>query len=549
MATNSPPSDAEATAPISISTFTPRVADPPTINVTPFTSEGKKRPRRSDRRGANAANIVTPISKKGLFLNEIGDSLVDHLYANSKLDDDLGLSCVSAIKSLRSNLTATLTGISCANFDNRSGCTLAGFDAAPLKIWRSCPYHNEIFTSPASIEADHPCSSGNSPRIPPGRRNHANVFSLDDLSEIREIERLIRVYGRVANGGILDRSYRFFVNETRTAALSFKVQNGVAIVGGDPLCEMTAIPDLLAEFALYRRRYRWGLAFMGVSESFARNYAQAHGWTTLRFGTERVLNPQTNEVLLERCGKRIVAQSKQLLHRCKGGITLGVYAPAIHGTNRQLETDLVAIYDSWRTDHNCAGTQQAFITIYDLFVLPALMIFVYTSGPDGCLNGFAALRRVGAAGYHVDPCIAAPGSPKGISDLLLVAAMAMLNRAGVSYLSFGFEPLHALSFGDIADAPFLTSRLIRGLYSHVFHRLPIGGTKAYHDKFRPDPSQDSGVYLVFPKGINCLHHLLAIVHMANINLRKMFLADVSGWVSNRRTKYLLAVSSDRRKKK
>lgn len=135
----------------------------------------------------------------------------------------------------------------------------------------------------------------------------------------------------------------------------------------------------------------------------------------------------------------------------------------------------MAIYDAWRDDYNRSDIQQTFITIYDLFALPALMTFVYTRGPGGCLNGFAALRRLGAVGYHIDPCIAAPGSPKGISDLLLVAAMAMLNRAGVSYLGFGFEPLHALSLGDIADVPCVTSRIIRALYYHVFRRLPIGG--------------------------------------------------------------------------
>jgi lysylphosphatidylglycerol synthetase-like protein (DUF2156 family) len=333
--------------------------------------------------------------------------------------------------------------------------------------------------------------------------------------------------------GILDRSYRLFVNETRTAALSFKVQNGVVVMCGNPLCETDAIPDLLAEFARYRRRYFWGIAFMGVSESFARNYAQPHEWVTLRFGIERVLNPQTNDVLLEHGGKRIAAQSRQLLHRFKGGITLGVYAPAAHGVNPQLQTDLVAIYDAWRTARNHSGTQQAFIPVYDLFALPALMTFVYTRGPDGGLNGFAALRRLDTGGYHIDPCIAAPGSPKGISDLLVVAAMALLHHTGVSYLGIGFEPLHTLSLEDISGVPRPLARLTRDLHRHVFHHLPIHGKKAYHDKFRPDPSQDSGVYLAFPKNINGPCHLLAMVHMANISLCNVFWADVRAWVSKR----------------
>jgi lysylphosphatidylglycerol synthetase-like protein (DUF2156 family) len=270
---------------------------------------------------------------------------------------------------------------------------------------------------------------------------------------------------------------------------------------------------------------------MGASETFTREYAQKQGWTTIRFGTERVLNPQTNEVLFETSGKRITTQNRQLINKAKGKVTLGVYAPAVHGTVPQLQADLIAIYDAWREERNSSPSPQAFITVYDPFALPALMTFVYTRDADGHVNGFAALRRLGSGGYHIDPCIAAPGSAKGISDLLLVAAMALLNRAGVSYLGFGFEPVHALMRDDVSGIPGAFAHLTRDLYGHAFHRLPIGGKKAYHDKFRPDPTQDSGLYLIFPTGIPGPRHILAMTHMANISWRKIFWADVRGWAS------------------
>ncbi|KAJ5771852.1 hypothetical protein N7520_002381 [Penicillium odoratum] len=336
--------------------------------------------------------------------------------------------------------------------------------------------------------------------------------------------------------GILDPSYRFFVNKAGTGALSFKVEKKVAIVGGDPLCETETIADLLTEFAAYRRQHHWGLAFMGVSESFARNHAQAQGWTTLRFGTERVLNPRTNDVLLGHSGKRIAVQSRQLLHQQKGGITIGVYAPATHGANPQLQTDLVAIYDSWRADRNRSGAPQAFITVYDPFSLPALMTFVYTRGPDGRPNGFAALRRLGTVGYHVDPCIAMPGSARGISDLLLVAVMGLLNRIGISCLGFGFEPIQEISQEDITGMSRPLGRLTRGLYRHMFNRLDIRGKKPYHDKFRPDLPQDSALYIVIPKGVSDLQGLLAIMCMANVSLRKVLWADIRACVPRGRIK-------------
>ncbi|KAJ5766338.1 uncharacterized protein N7511_003954 [Penicillium nucicola] len=496
----------------------------------PVPSGKKKRSRRGRK---VTLDLGGPKSKKTLLLDEIGDALVDQLYANPRheehLDDAFDISFVSVADHLRKNLDAALTASSCHSSASRSTRTASGSLSTPATSVDS----NEPPQIVHSLErpADLPDAKPITPRSKQHQPEKADVFSLDDFTTMTAIERLAAYHGRVAHMGILDRSYRFFVNKARTAAVSFKVQNNVAVVGGDPLCTTTDIPELLSEFAEYRKRHHWGIAFMGASETFTREYARREGWTTIRFGTERVLNPQTNEVLFETSGKRITTQNRQLLNKEKGNITLGIYAPAVHGTIPQLQTDLIAIYDAWREERNSSPSPQAFITVYDPFALPALMTFVYTRSADNHINGFAALRHLGSGGYHVDPCIAAPGSAKGISDLLLVAAMALLNRAGVSYLGFGFEPLHALARDDVSGIPGPLAHLTRDLYGHAFHRLPIGGKKAYHDKFRPDPTQDSGLYLLFPSGIPGPRHLLAMTHMANISWRKIFWADVRGWTS------------------
>ena len=45
--------------------------------------------------------------------------------------------------------------------------------------------------------------------------------------------------------------------------------------------------------------------------------------------------------------------------------------------------------------------------------------YIDTKDRNGNPNGFAALRQLGAKdGFHIDPCIAAPGAPKGVTDLL-----------------------------------------------------------------------------------------------------------------------------------
>ncbi|CAG8094899.1 unnamed protein product [Penicillium nalgiovense] len=485
-------------------------ANPTTIKMATSTPENKNRARRTGRK---AATVAKP--QRDLLFDELGDALVEQLYADPKLNDDL------APDNPHRNLYTVLTA----------------FDAKPpTSLHIPNDRQNGMAFIPATPEDNPPPLGSKFRPIKSKTMQHPNISTLADLSTMATIELLAARYGQVAHMGILDRSYRFFVNKARTAALSFKVLNRVAIVGGDPLCDVAAIPDLVAEFAEYRRWFGWGVAFLGASESFMQGYAAPQGWTTVRFGTERVLNPLTNEVLLERGGKRITVQNRRLLHPRKGGITLGMYTPATHGTNQPLQTDLAAIYDAWCAHRNNSATPQTFITVYDLFALPALMTFIYTRGPDGRPNGFAALRRLGVGRYHLDPCISTPGSPKGISDLLLVTAMAILHRVGASYLGFGFEPLHVLLPGHINGMPRPLAGLTSTLYGHIFHRLSICGKKAYHDKFYPDLIQDSGLYLLFPAGVPGPLDLLAMAHMANISLRKIIWADVRFWNFKRRVK-------------
>ncbi|KAJ5664689.1 hypothetical protein N7462_011502 [Penicillium macrosclerotiorum] len=520
--------------------------------------EKKRRGRRGGRK-TNAVDMVGSNPKKSLLLDELGDALVEQLYSTSKLDDPLNssISSVPVVDHRRGNLTTALTTSSSASSRSSSSRTLTGIESTPPTSLDDRDSHDISLLPPSTVvptlgrqyqssreslqmslhdESSSSSSSNSSNHQNTNGRPQGDVFCLDDFTTMTAIQRLTAQFGRVAHMGIMDRSYRFFVNTSRTAALSFKIHNRVAIVGGDPLCEPEMILGLLEEFASYRHRHHWGIAFMGASEHFVKHYAQPQGWATIRFGTERVLNPQTNEVLLERGGKRIAVQTRQLLNPHKGATSLGVYAPAVHGTDAQLQAELIAVYDTWRAERNHAAGPQAFITVYDPFALPTLMTFVYSRGPDGQISGFAALRKLGCGGYHVDPCIAAPGSPKGISDLLIVAAMALLHRASASYLGFGFEPVHSLSPEDISGIPGPLAKLTRDLYSHTFHRLPIHGKKAYHDKFRPDSLQDSGLYLVFPAGMPGPRHLLAMIHMANISLRKILWADFRAWVAARKSK-------------
>ncbi|KAL4939252.1 hypothetical protein BDV06DRAFT_214469 [Aspergillus oleicola] len=286
---------------------------------------------------------------------------------------------------------------------------------------------------------------------------------------------------------LLDPSYNVFINTKATAKLIHRI----SMIMGDPLCDHAGVTYLFDEFKRYCRQHRLGLVILRAM---------------LQLGLNRVLNPLTNKVVSETARKRILTQSRQLLNPAKAGLMLDIYTPSAYGTDYQLESQMSAIYEEWCLARNNSDKPQTFITEYDPFLESSLMTYIYSPEKDGTINGFAALRWFGANdGYLVDPCIAAPGARKGITDLLLFSSMACTREPGISYLSVGYALSD--SFSEASGMPVYIAHVARRLYHYTFEYLAISGKKALSKKFKPDTEQGSPA--------------VAVAHVVNISPRKL----------------------------
>lgn len=349
-----------------------------------------------------------------------------------------------------------------------------------------------------------------------------SLYNLDDMRRLEAINRLIAQYGTVSHMSVRDPSYSFWLNKSRTAAVHFKLLNKVAVLAGDPLCAEAAMPATLEEFERYCRKAKWKTSVIGASAGLMQ-VAKLKGWPIMRFGTEKVLNPVTNEVLLGKSGKRTVVQCRQLLEPTKGGLKLHIYVPEC-GRDPVLEGELTKLYDTWREDRNTNRDCQAFITVFEMFALPNLMTFIYTRTKEGAINGFAALRKMGTTGYHIDPFIQSADAPRGTSDLLIYASLAHLHALDISYLGIGHEPVSEPN--ELYNMSSLVINATRRIYKHIFGRLPVGGKETFNSRWKPDEAQEAGLYLIFVgKRTPSPKHLLAMTHFANISLRNVVKAD------------------------
>ena len=107
--------------------------------------------------------------------------------------------------------------------------------------------------------------------------------------------------------------------------------------------------------------------------------------------------------------------------------------------------------------------------------------------------------------------------------------MALLNAAGCSYLTFGYEPL--TESGEIYGMPNWIQRLTRKTHKSVFQGLKVSGKKGYYDKWCPDEEQKTGLHLIFPAGTPGIQDIVAVMHFANISVKGLVFAKLKEMVT------------------
>lgn len=492
---------------------------------------------RAQKPGSNTTsprippNNQTPNNprKKELLAENLGKSMAQHLVEPAKAVDSMDI--IQRLQLVQRETTVTSRSHE-YNGHSRTVVT-ASITSQGIERQRDdgeVPQQCISTSVTVNISSPNTMDLSQMPKFQKKKSNDIHTFTLHDFAAISALSSLVERYSKVSHMGILDPTYCFFMTTDRQAALYYKVKNNIAVVGGDPLCEPNRYDGLLEEFRRLRKQRRWGIAFLGATDSFV-SYASQHKWVTMRFGTERVLNPLNNAVLQEKEGRRIITQNKQLLDPQRGGISVHAYVPA-QGRDEALEGRLRQVYDLWREHRNHSGKPQAYMTVFDPFAIPVLMTYIYTTDRNGLCNGFAALRKLGAnKGYHIDPYCALPTGPKGITDLLVFSAMSLLQHAGIGYLSFGFEPSSQLD--DVTGLSRPKTSLTKTCYRHAFIHLGIGGKKLYHDKWRPDPTLESGLHIVYPDGAPSLQDALGTLHFANVEVRGILRREIFGSWSHR----------------
>ena len=351
------------------------------------------------------------------------------------------------------------------------------------------------------------------------KRSKQKVYHLYDDGVQQTLESLMLEHGRSTHSAFQDPSFNIYLSADRDVAICFKLSFGVAVEYGDPLCAEAIIPEAFDGFRKWGRKQGWQVACVGAGEVLTKYVSSKHrSWKTIEFGIEQVLNPMKNEVLDGKAGKTILRFNRNLV---KDGVTLGLYDASLAPCAR-LQQDLLEVYGEWREDRRSRNVPEAYTLIFDPFALPRVSRYLYSTNKEGKITGFIGLTKIGAKkGYVLDPCIAAPQSPRGTSEFLVTHALAILREEKVDYMTFGLEALPDL--GATTGLPTIFTKAMHRSYGKIFETLGLGGRKFFHDKFKPDDDgkRGSSLYLLFPPSLLAptrLKLVAAVLDVAHISL-------------------------------
>jgi lysyl-tRNA synthetase class 2 len=277
--------------------------------------------------------------------------------------------------------------------------------------------------------------------------------SLPDADARRVARSLVRRYGTDTLAFFkLRHDKQYLFDETGSAFLAYRIENGVLLVSGDPVGPPAALPGLVSEAVAYAERRGLKVAASGVSEDLVPLWRQA-GMHALYIGDEAIV--ETARFSLEGRAIRKVRQSVARLE--KGGYSAELaelsqldelsLCELEKVTERWLagacERGFAMSMDSLRTERDAGG------------------VVLLARDADGRIRGFLHLvPSYGRPAMSLSSMRRDRETPNGLMEFLVVRAIEALRERGVEEISLNFAAFARLMHGPHGPFERLVGRLV-----------------------------------------------------------------------------------------
>lgn len=274
---------------------------------------------------------------------------------------------------------------------------------------------------------------------------------------------------------VLRRDKRYFFAPGETALVAYRVVAGVALVSGDPVGEVGAVPGLLEAFSAYAEERGWLVAALGVGPGGLDSWRRL-GYRAHYTGDEAIVDPA--RFSLE---GRSIRKVRQSVHRLEGA----GYRTSFLRTGEisdELAARLAAISATWRQGRGETGFSMAFPGADvdrerdDLYAI--------ASDATGTVRGFLHLAMAPAGrALSLSSMRRDRSAPNGLNEYLVCQTIAWSRDRGITAVSLNFA-----AFAAILDPPGPVdriTRLERRAISRFSGRFQLERLRRFNEKFAP----------------------------------------------------------------
>ncbi|MCD2147175.1 lysine--tRNA ligase [Gordonia paraffinivorans] len=222
------------------------------------------------------------------------------------------------------------------------------------------------------------------------------------------------------------------------AAITYRVEVGVGMAGGDPIGDPESWPDAIAEFVALCEKYGWHPAAIGASAHGAEAY-HAAGFVTLNIGDEAIIH--TREYSLSGPAMKAVRQAVTRTRRA--GVTVRIRRHAdIDDAEMQK---VIARADEWRDTDEERGFAMALSRLGDRADDECLLVeaVIDEGTPSERVVGMLSFVPWGRRGASLDLMRRDRSGPNGVVETMVSELCRNSEQFGITEVSLNFAAFRA----------------------------------------------------------------------------------------------------------
>lgn len=261
------------------------------------------------------------------------------------------------------------------------------------------------------------------------------------------------------------------------AGLAYRVENGVALVSGDPFGEFSLWPEVIDSFKSLVSEYAWTPAVLGATDRAGELWIEKSEMIAIDIGDEAIVN--VPDFTLE--GRPI----KNVREMVKKMARLGYETETLISSELtdQMRSELRYKAREWRY----GAPERGFSMALDRFIDSKDCDIVITiARKQGEIEAFLSFVPWGKSRLSLDRMQRSRECESGINELLIVGAIEFGKSAGIKEISLNFAAFKSVfeRADKISAGPLM--RLKRNFLRFMSHWFQVESLYRFNAKFQPE---------------------------------------------------------------